>query len=265
MASPTSLQMATLAVQKDCEGCVHEAAEAYEKAADSLQNDVRALGTGPEADAMRTKSAEYAARAQVLRGQLTVVPAATGNVVLPAELGNQNAQNAGGWQTFAGAAGAGAVGGAMVVGSVLGAPFLGAIAGAGGLVYAATRPDGYGDAARGVGGAASTGITKAREVNTEYDFTGKASAAVKSTAQAVQAVEAKYNITDRVSQFAGKASQKAKDLDAKYSLTGKAATGAGVAASAVQQGLDGVTHAGVAVRENMDDRGDRGDGGPQAI
>ena len=54
MASPTSLQMATLAAQKDCEGCVHETAEAYEKAADSLQNDVRALGTGPEADAMRT-------------------------------------------------------------------------------------------------------------------------------------------------------------------------------------------------------------------
>ena len=160
----------------------------------------------------------------------------------------------------------------MVVGGILGAPILGAIAGAGGLAYAATRSDGYGGAARAVGGATATGVGKARSVNKEYKLTEKAAAAGKSTVQTVGAMDSKYHIADKIGNVFSAAGVKARELEAKYDLGGKASALGGKAASAVSSGLDGVANAGNAAQQRMDASGStvttsgaRDDSGPQAI
>ena len=70
MASATTLQAATQAVQRDAAGDGANAAMFYEQAAQGLSADIAALGgAGPECDAMRAKANEYLARARVLRSQ----------------------------------------------------------------------------------------------------------------------------------------------------------------------------------------------------
>ena len=198
MASATTLQAATQAVQRDSAGDVPNAIIFYEQAAEGLAADCAAIGDGPEVDAMRAKSDEYLARARVLRAQ-SALPAAgdagvgvAGGAMAAAQQGQAALaaeEKKTGWQMYAGAAGAGAVGGAMIIGSVIGAPIMGAMAGAGALAYATTRDDGVGQAARTVGTGTSNAVTKAKEVNTEYKLTEKAANAARSTAEAAQAVE----------------------------------------------------------------------------
>jgi hypothetical protein len=258
MASATSLQAATLAVQSDGAGDVAAAVAHYDTAVRGLQDDIRVLGNGPEVEAMRAKANEYAARAQILRAQIQLGPGAPAPAAVGGAVGGGGtvAVAEGGapkpaWETYAGAAGAGALGGAMVVGGILGAPILGALAGAGGLAYAATRSDGYGGAARTVGGATATGVGKARNVNREYKLTEKAVAAGKSTVQTVRAMDTKYHITDKIGGVFTAAGAKAKKLDAKYDLGGKASALGGAAAGAMSSGLDGVTQAGDAAQQRM--------------
>lgn len=187
MASATTLQAATQAVQRDAAGDAPSAIVFYEQAAEGLVADCAAIGAGPEVDAMRAKRDEYLARARVLRAQ-TAMPDAAGSPIVAAQPAAAAAEKKG-WQMYAGAAGAGALGGAMVIGSVISAPIMGAMAGAGALVYATTREDGVGEAARTVGTGTSNAVTKAREVNAEYKLTEKAANAAKATAEAAQAVE----------------------------------------------------------------------------
>lgn len=142
MASATTLQAATQAVQRDAAGDAANAIIFYEQAAEGLAADCTAVGQGPEVDAMRAKSDEYLARARVLRAQSASLPVAPDggapagggvdpNAVTGALAAGQQAQatlaaaeKKGGWQMYAGAAGAGALGGAMVIGSVIGAPIM---------------------------------------------------------------------------------------------------------------------------------------------
>lgn len=142
MASATTLQAATQAVQRDAAGDAANAIIFYEQAAEGLAADCTAVGQGPEVDAMRAKSDEYLARARVLRAQSASLPVAPDggapagggvdpNAVMGALAAGQQAQatlaaaeKKGGWQMYAGAAGAGALGGAMVIGSVIGAPIM---------------------------------------------------------------------------------------------------------------------------------------------
>ncbi len=195
MASATTLQAATQAVQRDAAGDVPNAIVFYEQAAEGLAADCAAIGEGPEVDAMRAKRDEYLARARVLTAQSALPAAVDGAATVAGAAGQQGqaaevtAENKAGWQMYAGAAGAGAVGGAMIIGSVIGAPIMGAMAGAGALAYATTREDGVGEAARTVGTGTSTAVTKAKEVNAEYKLTEKAANAAKSTVEAAQAVE----------------------------------------------------------------------------
>ena len=256
MASATTLQAATQAVQRDAAGDAPNACVFYEQAARSLAADCDAAGAGPECDAMRAKSDEYLARARVLRAQSTL-PAAGGgaapqgrgvdpNAVMGALAAGQQAQGAlaaaekkGGWQMMAGAAGAGALGGAMVIGSVIGAPIMGAVAGASALAYASTRDDGYGETARGVGNATTSGVTRVREANAEYKITDKAAAAATDAAAAAQAVDGKYQVTEKVGGALSWVTKKATEVNTKYDVTGKAASGVGAA-------LDGVSAAGQA-------------------
>jgi hypothetical protein len=191
MASATTLQAATQAVQRDAAGDAPSAIVFYEQAAEGLVADCAAIGAGPEVDAMRAKRDEYLARARVLRAQSSMPDAAGGGPTVAAQQGQAPAaaEEKKGWQMYAGAAGAGALGGAMVIGSVIGAPIMGAMAGAGALAYATTREDGVGEAARNVGTGTSNAVTKAREVNAEYKLTEKAANAAKATTEAAQAVE----------------------------------------------------------------------------
>eukprot|EP01043_Picozoa_sp_COSAG02_P103205 COSAG02_NODE_39223_length_419_cov_1.437500_1_plen_87_part_01 len=78
MASATTLQAATQAVQRDAAGDVPNAIVFYEQAAEGLAADCAAIGEGPEVDAMRAKSDEYLARARVLRAQSALPATADG-------------------------------------------------------------------------------------------------------------------------------------------------------------------------------------------
>ena len=78
MASATTLQAATQAVQRDAAGDAPSAIVFYEQAAEGLVADCAAIGAGPEVDAMRAKRDEYLARARVLRAQSAMPDAAGG-------------------------------------------------------------------------------------------------------------------------------------------------------------------------------------------
>jgi hypothetical protein len=79
---------------------------------------------------------------------------------------NQGLSTAGGASTVAGAAAVGLVAGAMALGPIT------ALAGAAGAAYATTRDDGWGNAARSTGNAASASFNKAREIDRQYNVLG---------------------------------------------------------------------------------------------
>jgi hypothetical protein len=96
------------------------------------------------------------------------------------ETANKTVDHAGGVSRLAGAAAVGAGVAALATGSLFVAPILGA----GALVYATTRDDGIGEAARASGDAAVVGYGKARELNEQYHLDERARVAAQQGAQA---------------------------------------------------------------------------------
>jgi len=93
---------------------------------------------------------------------------------------------------------------------------------------------GSGQAARQVGGAALTGVSKAQELNEQHQITAKmADAGGKAVAQA-KAINEQHGITSRLSTAAGAVVSKGKEIEEKHNVTSKLAGG-------LAKGLDGVS------------------------
>lgn len=162
---------------------------------------------------------------QIKSVQLAMAGAASANAAV---------SSAGGMKTMAAVAAIGAVGGAFVLGGALGLPIMGAVGGASGAAYVATRQDVAGQAARQVGGAALTGVSKAQELNEQHQITAKmADAGGKAVAQA-KAINEQHGITSRLSTAAGAVVSKGKEIEEKHNVTSKLAGG-------LAKGLDGVS------------------------
>merc|ERR1719386_257871 len=95
---------------------------------------------------------------------------------------------------------------------------LGLVAGAGAAAYAATRKDGVGDAARGVGNCAMTGANKAKELNDEHNITGKATAAAQAGIAKAKEVNEKHGITEKITAGVSKVTEKAKEIEEKHNV-----------------------------------------------
>lgn len=125
----------------------------------------------------------------------------------------------------------GAVGGAITLGGLVGLPLTGAVAGAAGLSYAATRPDGLGDAARGVGQAAVATADRVQQADARLGISSAAAAGARQASATVQATGAAVGeVTGRGRESrGGSASDTYKFGDFTRGLVteGKEARGAG--------------------------------------
>ena len=100
-------------------------------------------------------------------------------------------------RTLAGAAAAGGV----VVGAAAGSVVLG-VGAAGAAAYAATRPDGIGDAARGVGRATARGAERANEINEEHKITERAGKAAADAWSGLQRLNEEHRLVERAGDAA---------------------------------------------------------------
>lgn len=136
--------------------------------------------------------------------------------------------------------------GAAAVGAVLGILVLGPVTGAivaGAAVYATTRSDKIGDAARGTGKVACNAYDKAVEADKKYGIFDRIKAAGQATLQKAAEIDQEYKITDKAQTLAKQAVEEAKKIDAKYEITDKAAAAITSGVTAAGTGLIQLTSA----------------------
>lgn len=119
-------------------------------------------------------------------------------------------------QRAIGAAATGAIVGTLLVGPLVGVVVAGA------AVYATTRDDQFGDAARGMGGLACQAYEKGTELATKYQVKDKLQAAGSATVSKLKEINDEYKVTDKVQEVGGKLAKQAGELDEKYGITSKA-------------------------------------------
>ena len=134
-----------------------------------------------------------------------------------------------------GAAATGAVIGTLLVGPVVG------IVVAGAAVYATTREDQIGDAARNVGTYAVSAFDKGTELAKQYHVPEKINAAASATKSKLMEINVEYKVTERISQGASAAASKAKEMDERYGISSKAGSllsqGVSMAASSISKSV----------------------------
>ncbi len=116
--------------------------------------------------------------------------------------------------------------GAAAVGAVVGTLLIGPITGvvvAGAALYATTRDDKLGGAARATGSGAVTVFDKARESAEKHHVGEKLAAASAATAKKAAELDEQYKITENVKVATATAISEAKKLNDKYDITGSAA------------------------------------------
>lgn len=116
--------------------------------------------------------------------------------------------------------------GAAAVGAVVGTLLIGPITGvvvAGAALYATTRDDKVGGAARATGTGAVTIFDKARESAEKHHVGEKLAAASAATAKKAAELDEQYKITENVKVATASALSEAKKLNEKYDITGSAA------------------------------------------
>jgi len=134
-------------------------------------------------------------------------------------------------KTALGTAAAGAIGGAVLVGGVLGAPVIGMVAGAGAAVYASTRKDEVGTAAKATGQATLAAAQNARRFDDEHQIVSKSKAAAAAVANKTVQVNQEYGVTDKLGTAAKYTWDSAVSLNDKYKVTNTIGKG-------ISQGLD---------------------------
>lgn len=115
--------------------------------------------------------------------------------------------------------------GAAAVGAVIGTILLGPVVGvvvAGAAVYASTRDDRVGEAARSVGGVAYSAINATTELAEKYHVKEKLAAAGTATANKLSEINQEYKVTDKVKEAGSSVAKQAAELDTKYGISNKA-------------------------------------------
>ena len=134
--------------------------------------------------------------------------------------------------------------GAAAVGGIVGTLFIGPITGivlGGALLYATTRSDNIGEAARSAGTITANTYDKAMEAAEKHHVTDRVKEATAATAKRVQQINEEYKITDKVSAATSQAIQGAKELDAKYHITEQAKGMAVKTGAALMSGIRRLT------------------------
>ena len=132
--------------------------------------------------------------------------------------------------------------GAAAVGGVIGCLLIGPITGvvvAGVALYATTRDDGIGNAARATGSAAVAGFDKAKDAAEKNHVFDKLKVAGAATAKKAGEINEQYHITGNIKAATKSTVSEASRLNQKYDITGKAARGVMSGASAVGKLVSG--------------------------
>lgn len=108
-----------------------------------------------------------------------------------------------------------------VVGCLLVGPITGVVVG-GAALYATTRDDNVGNAARSTGGAAVTVYRKTMEAAEKYHVKEKVVAASTATYEKAKDINEEYKVTDKVKAASKDAIDGAKRFNEKYDVTGNA-------------------------------------------
>ena len=114
--------------------------------------------------------------------------------------------------------------GAAAAGAVLGTILIGPITGivvAGAALYASTRDDSIGEAARGTGHATVTAYERTMEAAEKYQVKEKVTAATSATYHKMQEINEEYKVTEKVQAATADVVRSAQDLDRKYDISGK--------------------------------------------
>lgn len=114
--------------------------------------------------------------------------------------------------------------GAAAVGAVIGCLLIGPITGVvvgGAALYASTRNDDVGKAARAAGGVAVQAASKTAEVAEKYHIKEKVVAAGTATYNKAKEINNEYKLTDKIKSASSGAVEEAKKLNDKYDITGK--------------------------------------------
>jgi hypothetical protein len=109
---------------------------------------------------------------------------------------------------------------------------------AGAALYATTRTDKVGGAARGVGGAAATTYDKAAESAEKHHVGEKISAASHATYHKAKEIDSQYHITDNVKHATAVAALEAKKLNDRYDITGKSSRAMAAGAKSVYKFIE---------------------------
>lgn len=107
---------------------------------------------------------------------------------------------------------------AVCVGTLIIGPVTG-LACAGAAVYATTRGDAIGDAARAVGVASLAAYSKASEVNTKYGIFDRLKEAASKTAAKASEINAEYHLSDRAAAAAATGVAKVRELDERHQIS----------------------------------------------
>jgi hypothetical protein len=116
--------------------------------------------------------------------------------------------------------------GAAAVGACVGAVLVGPITAlvvAGAAVYATTRDDDVGNAARKTGEVTANAYDSAMESAKKHKVGEKISEASKATYERAKEIDEEYKVTDKVKHTTVAIAQEAKKINEKYDLTGHAA------------------------------------------
>lgn len=132
------------------------------------------------------------------------------------------------------AAAAGAIG-AAAVGVAAGSVVLGAAAGAG-AVYACTRSDQLGEAARATGTAGVAVYNKSADLCTKYGVSDKVQRGISYTSKAAKEVNEKHGVSQKLSRAASATAKKTSEVNEKYKVTQNIAAG-------VTKGMNSLTKA----------------------
>ena len=107
-------------------------------------------------------------------------------------------------------------------------------------VYATTREDELGKAARSVGAGTAVVSQSAYKFNKEHNITGRAQAAAAQAASGAYKFNEKHRVTQTLSQGASQAYQGAARFDEKHDISGKAVVGASKVAAGATTVLKGM-------------------------
>jgi hypothetical protein len=115
--------------------------------------------------------------------------------------------------------------GAAAVGACIGTLLVGPITGvvvAGAALYATTRDDKIGDAARTTGTAAANTYDSVAEAARKHKVTEKVSAAAKVTYERAKEIDQEYKVTESIGKAGREVANEAKKINEKYDITGHA-------------------------------------------